>query len=218
MKNLLALLIIFICGRAHAQYNYRDGNRIGISLGATQTSLLSSNFKAKPELGWIGGLSIRGNYYNDFSMTFGMQFTESSFSLETVNPFLKKEDVKYTLSGVQVRVLLSYNLIEDHLGLDFGPVLQVNGKLRIDKDNKNNILPGTLLTANDILDVTPINGNLYFGVTAGSKRVKAIIFYEYGLNNFMNKLNKDDDLKVLNNGDEFKGHIGMLSGQILVSL
>ena len=218
MKNLLALLIIFICGRAHAQYNYRDGNRIGISLGATQTSLLSSNFKAKPELGWIGGLSIRGNYYNDFSMTFGMQFTESSFSLETVNPFLKKEDVKYTLSAVQVRVLLSYNLIEDHLGLDFGPVLQVNGKLRIDKDNKNNILPGTLLTANDILDVTPINGNLYFGVTAGSKRVKAIIFYEYGLNNFMNKLNKDDDLKVLNNGDEFKGHIGMLSGQILVSL
>jgi hypothetical protein len=34
----------------------------------------------------------------------------------------------------------------------------------------------------------------------------------------MNKLNKDDDLKALNNGDKFKGNIGLLSGQLLISL
>jgi len=80
------------------------------------------------------------------------------------------------------------------------------------------VLTGTLLKAEDIVDVTTINGNLYFGVTAGSKVVKAVIFYQYGVNNFMNKLNKDDDLKALNGGDKFKGNIGLLGGQILISL
>jgi hypothetical protein len=74
------------------------------------------------------------------------------------------------------------------------------------------------LKAGDIVDVTTINGNLYFGLTGGSKRVKAIIFYQYGVNNFMNKLNKDDDLKALNGGNKFKGNIGLLGGQILISL
>jgi hypothetical protein len=219
MKNTFLMLFVVCCFfTSNAQYGYRDGNRIGISFGVTQLSLISSNFKAKPGLGWIGGLSVRGNYYNDFSMIFGMQFTESTFSLETVNSSFKKEDVKYTLSGVQVRLLLSYNLVEDHVSLDFGPVLQANGKLRIDKNNQDNRLPGTDLKAVDIVDVTTINGNLYLGVSAGGKSVRALIFYQYGLNSIMNKLNKDDDLKALNNGDKFKGNIGLLSGQLLISL
>ena len=219
MKNLF--LVLIICSTSfvvNAQYGYRDGNRIGISAGITQLSLLSSNFDAKPGLGWIAGLSVRGNYYNDFSMIYGMQFTESTFSLETLNSSLKKEDVKYTLSGVQVRLLLSYNLVEDHVSLEFGPVIQANGKLRVDKNDKENLLPGTALKAGDIVDVTTVNGNLYFGFSAGGKVVRAVVFYQYGLNSIMNKLNKDDDLKALNNGDRFKGNIGLLSGQLLISL
>ena len=217
-KTFLILLIVCCSFISKAQYGYRDGNRIGISAGVTQLSLMSSNFKAKPGTGWIAGLSVRGNYYNDFSMIFGMQFTESTFSLETVNTSFKKEDVKYTLSGVQIRLLMSYNLVEDHVSLDFGPVLQVNGKLRIDKENKDNTISGTALKAEDIVDVTTINGNLYFGISAGGKVVRALVFYQYGLNSIMNKLNKDDDLKALNNGDKFKGNIGLLSGQLLISL
>jgi len=219
MKNTFLALLLFLCAFiSHAQYRNKDGNRIGISAGISQMSLLSSNFKVKPEMGFMGGLSVRGNYYNDFSMTFGMQFFSNNFSLETVNSSFKKEDVKYTVEGVQVRLLLSYNIVEDYVAVDFGPVLQVNGKLKVESDKENNVLTGTLLKAEDIVDVTTINGNLYFGVTAGSKVVKAVIFYQYGVNNFMNKLNKDDDLKVLNGGDKFKGNIGLLGGQILISL
>lgn len=217
MKKILAIGLTLIGISLHAQYNYRDGNRIGISAGITQMTLLSCNFKVKPEMGFAGGLSVRGNFYNDFSMTYGMQFINNSFSLESTNvTSFKKEDVKYTVSGVQIRLLLSYNIVEDYFAVDFGPVLQVNGKLKVDKGD--NVLSGTLLKAEDIVDVTTVNGNLYFGITAGSKRVKAIIFYQYGVNNFMNKLNKDDELKTLNNGDQFKGNIGLLGGQILVSL
>ena len=218
-STFLILLIVFCSFVAKAQYGYRDGNRIGISGGVSQMSLLSSNFRAKPEMGFMGGLSVRGNYYNDFSMTFGMQFFNNNFSLETVNSSFKKEDVKYTVEGVQIRILMSYNIIEDYLAVDFGPVLQVNGKLKLEKDNeKNTFSNAPLLQAEDIVDVTTINGNLYFGIIGGSKVVKAVIFYQYGLNNFMNKLNKDEDLKALNNGNKFKGNIGLLSAQLLISL
>jgi len=219
MKNTFLAVLLFVCAfNSNAQYRNKDGNRIGISAGISQMSLLSSNFKAKPEMGFMGGLSVRGNYYNDFSMTFGLQFFNNNFSLETVNSSFKKEDVKYTVEGVQVRLLLSYNIVEDYVAVDFGPVLQVNGKLKVESDKENNVLTGTLLKAEDIVDVTTINGNLYFGVTAGSKVVKAVIFYQYGVNNFMNKLNKDDDLKALNGGDKFKGNIGLLGAQLLISL
>ena len=219
MKNTFFLALLFVgCFSAHAQYRNKDGNRIGISAGISQMTLLSSNFNAKPEMGFMGGLSVRGNYYNDFSMTYGMQFINNSFSLESLSMLGKKEDVKYTVSGVQIRLVLSYNLVEDHLALDFGPVLQVNGKLKVASGKDTNILNGTLLKAEDIVDVTTINGNLYFGITGGSKVVKAVIFYQYGVNNFMNKLNKDDDLKILNGGNKFKGNIGLLGGQILISL
>ena len=220
MKNTFLFGLILCCSfNAIAQYQYRDGNRIGISAGISQMSLMSSNFNAKPGSGFMGGLSVRGNFYNDFSMTFGMQFFNNSFSLETVNSSFKKEDVKFTAEGVQVRLLLSYNVVEDYFAVDFGPVLQVNGKLKLDKDNEKNTFPGApLLKAEDIVDVTTINGNLYFGITGGSKVVKAVIFYQYGLNNFMNKLNKDDDLRALNNGNKFTGNIGLLGGQLLISL
>ncbi|WP_298224159.1 PorT family protein [Flavobacterium sp.] len=219
MKKILIILAVIIASfQTSAQYRNKDGNRIGISAGISQMTLLSSNFKAKPEMGFMGGLSVRGNYYNDFSMTYGMQFINNSFSLETLSKLGKKEDVKYTVSGVQVRLVLSYNIVEDYFAVDFGPVLQVNGKLKVQSGKEDNLLTGTLLKTEDIVDVTTINGNLYFGITAGSKVVKAVIFYQYGMNNFMNKLNKDDDLKALNGGNKFKGNIGLLGGQILISL
>ncbi len=219
MKKHIITLAIFLIGfLGNAQYREKDGNRIGISAGISQMSLLSSNFNAKPESGFMGGLSVRGNFYNDFSMTFGMQFFNNNFSLETVNASFKKEDVKYTVEGVQVRILLSYNIVEDYVAVDFGPVLQVNGKLKVASNKEKNTLTPEGLKAEDIVDVTTINGNLYFGMTAGSKRVKAVIFYQYGVNNFMNKLNKDDDLKALNGGKKFKGNIGLLGAQLLISL
>jgi Outer membrane protein beta-barrel domain len=218
-KFIFTVFIIGFSVVTNAQYANKDGNRIGITLGVTQMSLTTNNFKTKPELGWVGGLAVRGNYYNDFSMIFGMQFTESNFTVET-KPLIssKTEDVKYTLAGVQVRLLLSYNIVKDHVSLDFGPILQVNGKLRADSKYENNIISGTLLKTNDILDVTKFNGNLYAGISAGNKRIRAIVCYQYGMNNFLNNLNKKEELKIANNNSEFKGHLGILSGQLLFNL
>ncbi len=218
-KIIFTVFLIGLTVVANAQYGYRDGNRIGLTLGVTQMSLTTNNFITKPEMGWVGGLAVRGNYYNNFSMLFGMQFSESNFSVETKPLSSSKiENVKYTLSGVQVRLLMSYNIVKDHVSIDYGPILQVNGKLRTDSKYDSNTISGTYLNVKDIQDVTKFNGNFYVGVSAGNKRIRAIACYQYGINNFLNNLNKKEELKVANNNSEFKGHLGIISGQLLFNL
>lgn len=213
MKKIVLLSALFFTLISNAQHGYRDGNRIGIYGGVTYTSLLTSDFDTKPEMGWAAGMQVRGNYYNNFSMIFGMQFMESNFSVHTLS-----EDVKYKLMGAQIRLLLSYNVVKDHVSLDFGPVIQFNDKLKIDDKYENNFVSGTALTAKDITDVTRINGNLYAGLSAGNRRVRVILNYQFGANNFLNKLNKKDELQAANNNSSFNGHLGILSGQVLFNL
>jgi hypothetical protein len=201
-----------------AQYNYRDGNRIGISAGVSQTSLFTSNFDTKPEIGFAGGLSVRGNYYNNWSMIYGMQFFYNKFAIESTSLTSSEKQTDFNLQGVQIRLLLSYNVIEDHVSIDFGPVLQINGKLNVADKDENNRLNGTSIMAKQIVDVAPINGNFYAGISAGGKVIRAVIFYEYGFTNLFGKLNNDDDLKLLNGNEKFKANLGTINGQIIFNL
>ncbi len=215
MKNtFLTIALLVFTSFAFAQYQNRDGNRIGISGGVNQTTLFGYNFTTKPGNGFAGGLSVRGNYYDNWSMIYGMQFFVNKFSLEST----LKQDIDYSLSGVQVRLLLSYNIIQDHLSFDFGPVLQVNGKMSIKSADETKTISGTLLKANDIIDVSKVNGNAYVGISGGGKVVRAVIFYEYGFTNVFNKLNSQDGLTLLNGNKSFKGNLGTISGQIIFNL
>ncbi|MCF6129813.1 PorT family protein [Flavobacterium sp. AS60] len=214
MIKKFSILLLLTTTIGFAQYGYRSGNRIGLSAGISQTTLFTNNFDTKPELGFSGGLSVRGNYYNNWSMIYGMQFFSNNFSLEsTLN-----QKIKYNIQGVQVRLLMSYNVVEDHVSLDFGPVLQINGKLGIAASDENKIIKGTLLKANQIEDISTFSGNFYLGCSAGNKIIRAVIFYEYGFTNILNKLNKNEDLQEYNNGDSFKGNLGTINGQVIFNL
>ncbi|NJM79396.1 MAG: PorT family protein [Flavobacterium sp.] len=210
MKKFICLLTLLFCLTINAQYGRRDSNRIGISGGLTYMGLFSSQFNAKPELGWTGGFSLRGNYYNDWQMAYGMHFTESNFSLKAIN----NEDINFKMQAVQVFLTGSYIIIENHLTFEVGPVLQVNGKLEVDNEDEIKFLKDSpALTAKDLTDVTKISGNLYAGMTAGIKNVRLHVAYQYGVNNFLNKLNKNKEIQVLN-GENFKANYGILSGMI----
>lgn len=213
-KTFLSLTFLIFTTLAFAQYENRDGNRIGISGGVNQSTLMGSNFTTKPGNGFAGGLSVRGNYYDNWSMIYGMQFFVNKFSLESTF----KQDIDYSLSGVQIRLLMSYNIIKDHISFDFGPVLQINGKMSINSADESKTLNGTLLKANQILDVSKVNGNAYVGISAGSKVVRALVFYQYGFTNVFNSLNSQDGLTLLNGNKSFKGNIGTISGQIIFNL
>jgi hypothetical protein len=219
MKKIFLVLTFIFSLTITAQHSRRDGNRIGIMGGITQTTLTTSNFVSKPANGWVAGMAVRGNYYNDFSAIFGMQFFENNIIVATTKPLsLASEDVNFKTMGVQIRLLASYNLIKNHLSLDFGPVLQINDKLKINSKSELNNVTGTLLTAKEITDVTKLNGNAYVGISAGTKRIRAVVNYQYGLNNFLNNLNNNEELKLKNNNSNFKGHLGIISGQVLFNL
>ena len=212
VKLTMLFVLSYLC--AFSQYGNRDGNRIGLSGGISQTSLFTSNFKSEHAMGFAGGISVRGNYYNDWSMIYGMQFFANNFSLASVN----NQKIKYSIQGVKVRLLLSYNVIEDHVSIDFGPVLQINGKLGVATSDEDKEIKGTSLNATQILDISPVSGNFYLGCSAGSRTVRAVIFYEYGFTNILNKLNKDLTLQALNNGDNFKGNLGVINAQLIFNL
>ena len=90
--------------------------------------------------------------------------------------------------------------------------------MSINSADETKTINGTLLKANDILDVSKINGNAYLGVSGGGKVVRALIFYEYGFTNVFGNLNSQDGLTSLNGNKTFKGNIGSLNGQIIFNL
>lgn len=216
--NLFTIIFILFSAISFSQYQNKDGNRIGITAGISQSSLFTSDFNAKPGIGYNGGLSVRGNYYNNWSMIFGMQFFQNTFSLESTSLTTTLKETEFNFNGAQVRLLLSYNVVKDHVSLDFGPVLQVNGNLTTKSTDDNNILTGTTLKASQIEDISKFNGNVYVGVSAGNRRLRAVFYYQYGFTNLLNNLNNNDALRVQNGNKDFKGNIGTVSAQILFNL
>ena len=215
MKKLIFLLMLFCISASYAQYNKKDSNRIGISGGVTQLSLYSNQFNAKEQMGFVGGFSMRGNYYNNWQAIYGMNFTQSSFSLQSIT----NKEINYDLQAVQVYLLGSYMIVENHLNIEFGPVLQVNGKLKLDADNENVLLKDSpLVLAKELADINTITGNVYGGVTFGFTNFRLNVNYQYSFINNLNKLNKTDDLQLRNGNKDFKGNFGMLSAVATIYL
>jgi hypothetical protein len=211
-KIFITLVFIILSSSVFAQYQYRDSNRIGIILGVNQFTLNTKNFTTKPELGWNAGLSMRGNFYNNWDMVYSIQFSENNISVPTKNLVLLAEDVNYKLASAQVSLQLSYRIIENHLSFEFGPIVQVNGKFKMDGDKENNTIDGTNLFAKDIVNVSNFNFYPTVGITGGVKHIRLNISYQYGVNNFLGNLNKK------NLGVDFKGNPGILNGNIIVYL
>lgn len=211
-KFFLLALALFSTATLLGQRRFQESNAIGIMGGVNYTTLETSNFSTKPELGWNGGLQVRGNFYNDFDMVYAIQFSGQRFSVATLNGAMMVEDVTYTISGGQVSLMLSYKIVENYLSVEAGPVFQFNGKMALDERHEQNTIAGTTLKAVDIVDINPFNLHAAVGFTAGVKHVRLSVQYLYGINNVLNNLNGD------NLGYDFKGRLGIVSGNIVVYL
>lgn len=196
---------------AFAQYGYRDSNRIGIYFGVNQFTLNTTNFQTKPGTGWNAGLSMRGNFYDDWDMVYAMQFSENNFTTDTKRGVFS-EDTNYKLSSAQISLMLSYKIVENHFSVEFGPIVQVNGKLNVDSGSENNIISGTTLLAKDIVDISQFNFYPTIGITAGVRHFRLNISYQYGINNMLGNLNNK------NLGMNFKGNAGIVNGNLIIYL
>lgn len=213
MKNsFLFVLTFFSLTSIYAQYGYRDSNRIGITVGVNQFTLNSKNFSTTPDTGWNAGLSIRGNFYDDWDMVYAIQFSENNFYVDTKNTFLFDEKVNQKLASAQISLQLSYRLIENHLTFEFGPLVQINGKLKTDYDKENNTISGTILLVKDIAAINQFNFYPTVGLTFGMRHFRANVSYQYGINNMLESLN------TKNLGYTFKGNPGILNGNLIIYL
>ena len=213
MKKLyFTLVLILVACTVFAQYGYRDSNRIGVTFGVNQLSMNTDNFQTKPDVGWNAGLSVRGNFYDNWDMVYALQFSENNFSVATRKLNVQNVDVNYKLASAQISLRLSYILVENILSVEFGPIVQVNGKFKIDYEDENNTINGTALLAKDIVDISKFNFYPTVGITAGVRHFRFNVSYQYGINNMLDNLNT----KQL--GVNFKGNPGILNGNIILYL
>ena len=204
IRILAAILLFSTVG--FAQYGYRDSNRIGITAGLNKFNINSPDFDSKSGIGWNAGLSIRGNFYNNWDMVYAMQFSENNFSIPVYYGFLSK-DVEFKLKGAQITLQLSKKIIENHLYLEFGPLVQINGKLQYDEKYKTNNFIGTNIKPDAIIDVNTFNFYPVVGITAGVKHVRLNVTYQYGISNMFANLEGG-----------YTAHPSMINGNIIFYL
>ncbi len=187
-----------------AQYGYRDSNMIGITLGLNQFNVNTSDIETKPGNGWNIGLSMRGNFYDDWDAIYGLQFSEYNYKVVTKKGVLGDKDVNYKLPCANVTFQLSYKFIENHLSAEFGPMIQINGNAQIDKDDETNLVKGTALTAKDFTKMGNVGVYPVIGITAGVRNARLNVSYQYGVMNMLGKVEGN-----------FKGNASIISGNVI---
>ena len=205
MKKNIIILLLFTSTLGFAQYGYRDSNMIGITLGVNQFSLNTSDIETTPGTGWNLGLAMRGNFYDDWDAIYGLQFSEYNFKVATLNETLHPRETNFKLPCANVTFQLSYKFIENHLSMEFGPMVQINGKLAIEKTDENYLIKGQEeLTAKDMTNIGNVSIYPLIGITAGVRNVRLNVSYQYGVNNMLAKV-----------PGGFSGHASVINGNIV---
>jgi len=204
---LIVTIALLACTLLHAQRNFDQYNRLGLSGGFTFFDLSTSNFETSQGNGFMGGFTTRGSFINNFDLIYGITFFSnkvkiSGSSMNGVSGGFERVNMTYGLQSVQINFLGSYNVIRHHLSLDFGPLLNVSGKLKLDSDQyEDYIIDGfQQLRASEIEDISKVSVLLMGGISAGLENFRLGAHYQYGLTNVLKNLN-DLDLE----GDDFDG-------------
>tara|TARA_R110000787_G_scaffold284614_1_gene398551 strand:+ start:8304 stop:8975 length:672 start_codon:yes stop_codon:yes gene_type:complete len=213
LKNIFFVTILFLFTQESiSQRNFDESNFLGITGGYTMFDIMTSDFNTKQAGGFIGGFSTRGAFRNDFDLIFGLNYFSNNVEIFGTAPVplpttSDTQYIDYNLQGVQLYFLGSYNIIKNHLSLEFGPVLNISGKLKLKSETfEDYILDGyNSLKAKDIQDVSPVNFHLHGGITGGAKNFRLSVQYQYGVTNMLGKLNKND-LEY----DNFKGNSSLI--------
>ena len=207
LKTLLIVtLSLVFFQQANAQRNFDDYNRIGLTAGLTLFDITTSDLVTNQGQGFEAGFTTRGAFRNNFDLIFGLSFFNSSVGVKGgvgPNGAGDTQFINYQIQAAQIGLLGSYNIVKHHLSVEFGPILNVNGKMKLDSDRlQDYILEGyTTLRAQDIQDIGRFNFHLAGGLTTGLRSFKVSALYQYGVLNMLGRLN-DNKLEKTN----FKGN------------
>lgn len=211
---LVALMLCFVTKSFSQKGNFRISNGIGIIGGITQFDIDTDNFNTKSSNGFIGGLmatvDIPLRWYN---VSFGMQLSENAIEISGRPDLVSTQEafVEYKMFAAQVAMLLHVKVIPNHFTIDFGPMLQYNGRLEFKDKNQEGyyINNYTNLSAQDITNISQFNFNGALGASLGIKNFKLKAQYVYGLTNILKKL-EGQDIDTVGGDSRFKGNQTML--------
>jgi hypothetical protein len=211
---LVALMLCFVTKSFSQKGNFRISNGIGIIGGITQFDIDTDNFNTKSSNGFIGGLmatvDIPLRWYN---VSFSMQLSENAIEISGRPDLISTQEVfvEYKMFAAQVAMLLHVKVIPNHFTIDFGPMLQYNGRLEFKDKNQEGyyINNYTNLSAQDITNISQFNFNGALGASLGIKNFKLKAQYVYGLTNILKKL-EGQDIDTVGGDSRFKGNQTML--------
>lgn len=210
----LTVICLIFFQQIYAQRNFDHYNFLGIQGGITLFDIQTKDLITTTQSGFTAGFTTRGAFRNNFDLVYGISFQSTSVGVEGKNSSGRDtQNINYTLQGASINFLGSYNIIVKHLSIEFGPVVNINGKLKLDDDKfKDFVLTGyETLSAKDIQDISKFNVHLAGGLTAGFEHFRVFGQYQYGLTNMLGKLN-DQDLENKN----FKGNsFTMIVGAVI---
>ncbi|MEZ4857359.1 MAG: hypothetical protein R2781_00940 [Flavobacteriaceae bacterium] len=213
LKTLSFVTLLFSFSFIKAQHVREDYNLLGIQGGATLFDIKTSNFETQQGTGIFAGFVTHGDVYNDFDLEYGITFIQNKIGIlgrESLGglPSLETKYIPYTLSGVQVKFMASYNIIGHYLSLDFGPILNVNGKLKLNQEaDKDFIIEGyQTLRAEDLSNVSRVHLHAAGGITAGFTHFRVNAQYQYGVTNVFNRYNDSEIFTAEKPEGGFKGN------------
>ncbi len=197
LKNLFFVTIsLFVYSNISAQRNFQEFNHLGVTGGLTLLNIDTSNFETEQGQGYFLAFTTRGSFYNNFDLIYGVSFVQTEIGIlgrditgQSNNGL--SQYVDYVLQSAQINLLGSYNIIRNHLSLEFGPILNVNGKMKLKRSGfENYVLRGYQnLTAEDIQNVSRVHFHAAAGITAGLENFRLSAQYQYGVTNLFNRLN-----------------------------
>lgn len=220
---LIFICFAFTCGTTLGQSYLKNGkyNRLGLQGKYALLDVKTSNIDINGGEGFLGGLTTRGRFYNNWSMVYGIDFLSVNAEVNTSGTTgLQNEKTSYTVRGAQLNLLLSYGIVGQNLSIEVGPALLVNGKMSLqDRSQESNIVNGyTTLTAGELQEVSRINPFAVVGLTGGWENVRFSVQYQYGLTNFFGNLNDQDFTDPTASTTEFKATTSVISGGVVFYL
>jgi hypothetical protein len=214
-KVLIVTTSILFFQFVNAQKNYEQNNHLGLIGGIGFFDINTENFETEQGTGYIFAFTTRGAFYNNFDLIYGISFVQNGVGVLASNPGdptnnFQSQYVNYTIQAAQINFLGSMNIINNYLSIEAGPVLNVNGKMKIDQEEfEDFVVEGyNTLTAGEIQNVSRVHFRLAGGITAGIENFRLGAMYQYGLTNFFNRFNEISDIEKPNG--KFEGHTSTL--------
>lgn len=211
---------IFTCltsiNAQNRNYGGDSYNRLGIQAGVTHGGIDSDNFTTTKNTGIMAGLTTRSNVWNNFLVVYGVNFYSMKTGImghELTSS--KMENMDFKTTGVQLNLFAGHKLIDEHLSVEIGPILQINSKWEVEEKFENYLVEDYIITAKDLEEVSRVNLNVAANISAGFPDIKLWVQYQYGVSNFMKNLN-EKGLQIKDpRATNLEGHLGLATAGVV---